>query len=117
MIKIECKGYVRKPEQATSKGGKSYVKFGFSTKTGKDKDGKATYTWLNCMNFAADAALPKDGDFMVLKGGLGVSVTEKEGKRYTNHDVFVDSLDAAPPRDGESPAAAPAAPPAKDPWE
>lgn len=117
MIKIDCAGYVRKPEAATSNGGKSYVKFGLSVKTGKDKEGKAIYTWLNCRDFRADATVPVDGTFMKLKGGLGISVTEKDGKRYTNHDVFVDALDAAPPRDGETTAQAEPAKPTKDPWE
>lgn len=114
--KVELAGYVRKPEQKTSKAGKSYNSFGLSVKTGKDTEGKPTYSWFNCRDMRS-ADLPKEKDYIVVKGGLNVSVSQKGEKTYTNLDVFVDAIELPPPKEGAEASKPTIAKPAKEPWE
>lgn len=118
--KVEINGYVKKPEAKAPDGKKAFNQFQLACKTGKDPTtGKGKYTYFQCRDYRADRVLPKDDTYVVVKGGLNVYTTEREGKVYTNFQVFVDSVDnpdnSEPAK--EEPKATPAATPAKDPWD
>lgn len=120
--KVTLKGYVSEkpaPADKTSGGGRPYVTYQIAVKTGKDKEtGKGIYSYFGCRDFREDAVKPEPKAFVTVVGGLSVSTNTKGDKTYTNLDVFVDSIEIAPPRDGApKPAAKPEPMPAKEPWE
>ena len=121
--KVTLKGYVSEkpaPASKTSGGGRPYVTYQLAVKTGKDKNtGKGVYSYFGCRDFREDAVQPEAKAFVTVTGGLSVSTNQKGDKTYTNLDVFVDSIEVAPPRDGSEPksAAKPAEPSKKEPWE
>lgn len=97
--KITLKGYLNKPTTRTSGKGREYVTYSIRAKTGKDSNGNPTHAYFNCMDFTGNAP-PADGSFVTLTGGLNPRPYDKDGEKRVSLDVFVDSVEAAPPRDG-----------------
>lgn len=101
--KVTIKGYVNKPETKTSKGGKTYASYSVRAKTGKTQSGTPFYTYFNCRDM--NNAAPEDGSFVTIEGGLTIYDYDHKasGEKRKGFDVFVDSVEVAPPREGSGP--------------
>lgn len=109
--KITVKGYVNKPEEKTSKAGKKYASYSVRAKTGKTASGTPFYTYFNCRDMNNSA--PDEGAFVTVTGGLSIYDYEHKasGERRKGFDVFVDSVEVAPPRNSDNGASSDASDP------
>lgn len=77
-----------------SKDGTDFIKFTVAV-NGPSKDDKPTYyTCWTRRNGVAD--ILKKGRHVAVSGSLAVTINEKDGKTYTNLDIWVNSLELTP---------------------
>ena len=88
-------------EIVPGKEGKEFIRFVVAAKDpAADKDDKPTYYTCRMPKTGVAERLKK-GRYVSLVGNLRVSLNEKDGKTYTNLDVWVQSLDAPQLSSGE----------------
>ena len=88
-------------EIVPGKEGKEFIRFVVAAKDhAADKDDKPTYYTCRMPKTGVAERLKK-GRYVSLIGNLRVSLNEKDGKTYTNLDVWVQSLDAPQLSSGE----------------
>ena len=88
-------------EIVPGKEGKEFIRFTVATKDpAADKDDKPTYYTCRMPKTGVAERLKK-GRYVALVGNLRVSLNEKDGKTYTNLDVWVQTLDAPQLSSGE----------------
>ena len=88
-------------EIVPGKEGKEFIRFVVAAKDpGADKEEKPTYYTCRMAKTGVSDRLKK-GRYVALVGNLRVSFNEKDGKVYTNLDVWVQSLDAPQLSSGE----------------
>jgi len=81
-------------EIVPGKEGKEFIRFTVAAKDpAADKDDKPTYYTCRMPKTGVAERLKK-GRYVALVGNLRVSLNEKDGKTYTNLDVWVQTLDA-----------------------
>ncbi len=121
MINVEARGYANKPENKTTKNGKSYSTFTLSVKQKERGFGGAPDTVTRAFYNVTDwnnSSAPAEGAYVTVKGFMKVRSYEKDGQKRQALDITAQELTIAPPLDkgdGQSPET-PAAP-EKDPWE
>lgn len=118
-MKLEARGYVSKPESATTKGGKAYSKFVLGVKQVEKayKDKPEKVTWANF--FVTDynnSSPPPEKAYVTLDGMLKVREYEKDGIKRTALEIIAQTLEVSPPRDGGAAKPAAAGAPAEDPF-
>lgn len=88
-------------EIVPGKEGKEFLRFVVATKDpAADKEDKPTYYTCRMPKTGVSDRLKK-GRYVALVGNLRISLNEKDGKTYTNLDVWVQSLDAPQLSSGE----------------
>ena len=88
-------------EIVPGKEGKEFIRYVVAAKDpAADKDDKPTYYTCRMPKTGVAERLKK-GRYVALVGDLRVSLNEKDGKTYTNLDVWVKSLDAPQLSSGE----------------
>ena len=111
MATLEVRGYVNEPtSHESAKGGYSKFRLGVTQKNRayKDKPETKTYYNVDCVNFASGSP-PPAGAFVTVSGYLDIREYESKagknaGKIMQGMSLNVQSLDVAPPRDGQAPA-------------
>lgn len=98
-IAVEFKGYANRPATKTSANGRAFNVYTVRARTDKNKDGTYNHAYVSCKDYGG-GALPPDGAFVTVRGSLSVHEYEKDGKARYSLDVFVNSLEVAPSRDG-----------------
>ena len=89
MNKVELTGKIYNTKVSNTTTGKTITRFGLSIYTGKGKDGKSQYGFVDCKYF---------GDIMNteglkdVNGHLTVDTWEKDGKKYSKPEVIVDAI-------------------------
>lgn len=88
---VRIKGRAYRYEVKNTSGGKKVCTFGLSFYDGKDKEGKARYTFVNCKGFT-DYDL-KDKQEIVVKGNLSGYEYKKEGLSIPAFQILVDTIE------------------------
>jgi len=83
-------GRAYRPQLRTTKSGKSITTFGLSVYSGKDKDGKSKYNFIDCKCFSDESNLSGD---VVVVGKIGFDSWEKDGKKFVKPLIIVDKLE------------------------
>jgi hypothetical protein len=103
MITVEFKGYVKFPEVKSTRGGKEYSAYAVRAKQGKKPDGSADYVLMRCKEMDHKGhergALPPENAFVTVKGSLNQYEYEKDGVKRSGSEVFVHSIEVAPPKE------------------
>lgn len=103
MINIEFKGYVKFPEEKSTRAGKKYNAFAVRTKQGKKQDGTNDYILMRCKEMDHKgherSPLPAENSFVSVKGSYNTFEYEKDGVKKSGCEVFVHSLEVSPPKE------------------
>jgi len=91
---VELSGRVCRPEIRTTTTGKQVIRFGLSVWSGKDKEGKSTYNFVNC-KYWGDGI--KEGADIDLVGKMAFDSWEKDGKKNVRIYILVDSFQEQKP--------------------
>lgn len=83
-------GRAYRPQVRNTKSGKSITTFGLSVYSGKDKDGKSQYNFMDCKCFSDETNLSGD---VVVSGRIGFDNWEKDGKKFSKPVIIVDKLE------------------------
>ena len=87
--KVEISGKVYNTELRTTSAGKTIIRFGLSVYTGKDKEGKNTYQFVNCKYWGNGV---ENGMNIDVVGKLAFDVWEKDGRTNVRQYILVDSF-------------------------
>lgn len=87
--KVEISGKVYNAELRTTLAGKTIVRFGLSIYSGKDKDGKSTYHFVNCKHWGTGI---ENGMNIDIVGKICFDSWEKDGKQNVRQYILVDSF-------------------------
>ena len=98
MNEIKLKGRVYRYETKQTSTGKTLCRFGLQFYTGKDKDGKSKYAFVNCKGFA-DYGLKEKQDVFV-SGNLACEEwTDKEGNKRSALLILASSVGTEEPKE------------------
>ena len=86
---VELSGRVCRPEIRTTANGKQVIRFGLSVWSGKDKEGKSTYNFVNCKHWGDGI---REGADIDLVGKIAFDSWEKDGKKNVRMYILVDSF-------------------------
>ena len=89
MNKVEISGRIYNKKVSTTSTGKTVTRFGLSIYTGKDKDGKSQYGFVECKYFGE---ITDSSELQDVTGRLSVSSWEKDGKKFSRPEIIVDSI-------------------------
>ena len=89
MNKVELTGRIYNTKVSNTTTGKTITRFGLSIYTGKGKDGKAQYGFVDCKYFGD---ITNTEGLKDVAGYLTVDSWEKDGKKYSKPEVVVDSI-------------------------
>lgn len=89
MNKVELTGRIYNIKETNTSTGKAISRFGLSIYTGKSKDGKSQYGFIDCKYFGHVAPTDKLQD---VTGRLTVDSWEKDGKKFSKPEVIVDEM-------------------------
>lgn len=87
---VELSGRVYNPEISTTTSGKRVARFGLSVWSGKDKEGKSMYNFVNCKYWGDEQI--ENGKDIDLSGKIAFDTWEKDGKKNVRIYVLVDSF-------------------------
>jgi hypothetical protein len=89
---IETDGFANKVHD----GGK-FFRFDLANTRTDKKTGEKTKTYFRVTGFPGSSTIPGEGDIVSVKGKLEVTVTEKDGKKYTNLNVVASEITVTRP--------------------
>jgi len=89
MNKVELTGRIYNIKETTTTTGKTVSRFGLSIYTGKDKEGKSKYGFVDCKYFGR---VQQSSELQDVVGRLSVDTWEKDGKKFSRPEVIVDSI-------------------------
>ena len=89
MNKVELSGRIYNIKEATTSSGKTVTRFGLSIYTGKNKEGKSQYGFIDCKYFGRVSTSEELQD---VSGRLTVDSWEKDGKKFSKPEVIVDEI-------------------------
>ena len=89
MNSVEITGKIYNPKVTTTLAGKSITRFGLSIYTGKNKEGKSQYGFIDCKYFGNLVVTDTLKD---IKGRLTVDTWEKDGKKFSKPEIIVETV-------------------------